>query len=127
MILRQLPFDSLMANLGRDENGQYAGGRTDQRRDLSNFIENRYKGRDEENLLNHPLQNASGTITIAGLNSRRLTQTLKSATGGSMSNEEIGKLYDNLLSGGEAAVYNSLFATIQNTDQKYNKLFGKDK
>lgn len=121
------PFDSLMANLGRDKNGQYAGGRTDQRRDLGNFIKDRYKGRDEENLLDRPLQNASGTITIAGLNSSRLTQTLKSATGGSMSNEEIGKLYDNLLSGGNAAVYNNLLAEVQKKDATYKRLFGKEK
>ena len=119
--------NSLMANLKKNENGQYAGGRTDQRDDLHRFLEKRYKGRDEENLWDRSLQNASATINISGLNSSRLVKTLQSSAGGSMSNEDVGKLYDNLLSGGNAAFYNDLLAGVQKKDATHKRLFGKEK
>ena len=117
----------LMQNMVRDEQGQYGGGYTDQRSNVQSYIEDRFKGTDKGHLLNTHLMNASGTIQIKGLNSSRLFPILQTSVGGSMSNEDVGAMYENLLSGGRAALYGRTVTEARESDAKYEQLFGKKK
>ena len=119
-------YDKVMRNLRKDKRGQYADGYTDMRQDLIPFIHSRYENKEENEILDRALVNASGTLEIGGLNAQRLLTLLQGTTGGSMSNEDVGKLYDNLLSGGEAAEYNHKLVIDARTDERERRRTGKD-
>ena len=116
--------EKLLKNLEK-QNGVYAGGYTDKREDLTTFIENRYQGTDQGNLLDRSLMNASGTLMINGLNASRLIPVLKTVTGGDLSNEAVGQMYDNLLSGGKLALQNRTLIEARQGDASYERSFKK--
>ena len=115
----------LLQHLPRDEQGQYGGGYTDQRDDLGTHIEEHFKGTDKGHLYSNHLMNASGTIQIKGLNSSRLIPVLKTNVGGSMSNDDITAMYENLLSGGKAALYGRTVSEAREADAAFERSFGK--
>ena len=119
-----MSHELVLSHMTKDENGVYGGGFTDKRNDLHSFLHKRYQGRDENNLLSETLRNASGTIQIKGLNASRMIHTLKTNAGGALDNEGIGKLYDNLLSGGSMA---NISEALRETDNSITNYQNKGK
>ena len=76
----------------------------EKRKGLYEYLSNRYSGKEYGNALSGGvLRNTAGDISVTGLKAARLAAGLSGALGGEMTNEDIGALYDNLLSGGRAA------------------------
>lgn len=76
----------------------------ERRQGTMEYLQERYAGTEYENLLTSSvLKNAGGDIYVTGLSAARLVSGLGGALGGDMTKEDIGALYDNLLSGGRAA------------------------
>lgn len=74
------------------------------RKGLFEYLSDRYSGTEYENpFSNGVLRNTAGDIYVNGLSVSRLVGGLSGALGGEMTNEDVGALYDNLLSGGRAA------------------------
>ncbi|MBQ3614394.1 MAG: DUF4157 domain-containing protein [Anaerotignum sp.] len=95
---------------------QYKKDHFSERDGLNDYIQDQYKGTEQEKLLmTGALTNASTTTNVNGLMYIRMLQVLDGSLGEGMSKEDIKGLYDDLLGGGNIALKHQEINKIKQT------------
>lgn len=94
---------------------------TNSRENLKSDLGNRYSGDVDARLYTANMMNASGTVKINGLVPGRVVSNLVGAAGGTRTNEEITQMYDNIMSGGKAAILSNVIKGGRGVDGKLRK------